>query len=1250
MKNILKIIITVSLIWLSQTASAAWYWSHTESYVVSWWTKDCPTDLDYDGWSPTFTWPGWSRTYDSRNTTNLASQITSNNAATTWTMTCEYWDWANPNATISLTSWWYNTAQSITYSATDGWWSKLSQVILYEQVDTVNSNWTTIAFWSFTAVRTHNSVNSKIFPSTSYTPSFSNNTKHYFKIYAVDIAWNPYTSPVFWFIWYDNILPTWWSLTYSNNWHNTDQTVTFWWMTDAWWSTLLRIELQEKVASIDPPTWVIWAYSAWTVVDQIWPDIASSWSPTKNYNRAVVDNRAYMYRTVTVDHANNTYVITWTNVLKMETSQPTANTILITWTIKNPSWHTTVWTSSSTLYTYVPNVTLTLSSNWMPSGNNLMQFSCNNTSWTAWEAYNTSKSIDITSAFPWCDANQKKKEVYVKYMDIAWNVNTTSGTIIYDYTNPNFDVSNILLKARTGYTYGVENPSDSNAFWTWHYSNLANYTFTYNTEASLWTQTKWPSSVSWITLSDNLTSLVTKSNLWFDNDQDGINKWTMKITVFDAAWNNTTKDIEIWIIPNNISFTNSSMSLSTNPVAPWYPNNWSILADNANMYIYKAIIKDQFNNIVRPLTWIRNIQLDTVFANGLKFLNNQAWWVTYYREYNNNPNEADVPNSSNDAINWNSDSALYNNSTVKTLWTYVTKVKSVIPSKMSGYPYVKDELINMTHFNFQYLPVNDYCWTYRCFWDNSNVSWWPEAAINLWTTTYLQFWPAVEMDMVKTWWWKIFTDNTKMPLTLTFKNNSSNSDFNLSRLNLNFHFTSTNMFADAFMEWDLFSAKQNWVWYNRKDIQFNTDVSLSIPKNTATLPKNITVSWDSYWLWFGNIWFSSFLPHFSPASGNTIALINTSYNTSNIWLVEPYLWYMVNPLAPLVSTSPTVTTDSAGATNKVAVTWNIWTTSKNNISNALDWNTASVIDTTELRKYDFKANIRKNAEMVVKSMNSISSSDWANLNLSTPWDVLYYDFTSCSRASVDWNAWCMLVIDWTAPTNLAWTNKLWISWRKTIVVKWWNIYIKWDMYYSDSTSLFWMVVLKDDTTKTKGWNIYVHPNVTNVVWAAFAEWSILSYNWSQVYRKSNTVEGNLTRQLLWFWSVYSANTIWWSLGLGAWASYTCPYWSDYYVVNKTSVCNQDEATKYDLSQLRRFVLMEWTAVTCNWVSYPWTTISNSVPKSTGTSPETYAIAWKKKCSIGDTPEAWLRYTSKKSPVIFEYDSNIQSIKLWVFSN
>ncbi len=115
--------------------------------------------------------------------------------------------------------------------------------------------------------------------------------------------------------------------------------------------------------------------------------------------------------------------------------------------------------SSSAIVALAPTVNPTDAT----SGISQMRFSNNNTNWSAWEAYATSKSWDMTSSTFGGNTAQGSKTVYVQVKDGAGNVSVSaSDAITYDTLSPNAPtISGISVP-----TYNNRTVATS-VTWTW---------------------------------------------------------------------------------------------------------------------------------------------------------------------------------------------------------------------------------------------------------------------------------------------------------------------------------------------------------------------------------------------------------------------------------------------------------------------------------------------------------------------------------------------------------------------------------------------------------------------------------------------------------------------------------------------------------------------------------------------------------------------------------------------------------------
>lgn len=132
-----------------------------------------------------------------------------------------------------------------------------------------------------------------------------------------------------------------------------------------------------------------------------------------------------------------------------------------------------------------------------------------------------------------------------------------------------------------------------------------------------------------------------------------------------------------------------------------------------------------------------------------------------------------------------------------------------------------------------------------------------------------------------------------------------------------------------------------------------------------------------------------------------------------------------------------------------------------------------------------------------------------------------------------------------------------IEWSKTLVVEWWNIYITGNIRNTDDdNAILGLIAIQKDG---QGWNIYIHPSVTDIHANIYADRSVISYNGAQL--DGNTGDSVLSNQLYIYWSIFSENTLW---GADA-MPIICPFY--------ISSCDEADAKKYDLNYLRRYILV-----------------------------------------------------------------------------
>ena len=163
-------------------------------------------------------------------------------------------------------------------------------------------------------------------------------------------------------------------------------------------------------------------------------------------------------------------------------------------------------------------------------------------------------------------------------------------------------------------------------------------------------------------------------------------------------------------------------------------------------------------------------------------------------------------------------------------------------------------------------------------------------------------------------------------------------------------------------------------------------------------------------------------------------------------------------------------------------------------------------------------------------------------------------------------------------TNISWEIKwihkynknitIWdstIYWKSLIYVKWWNIYINWNIRKKNKKSILTIVALKD--FEWKKWKIIIWHNVTNIDAIIITNWWIFSYEKIEDLRDAINWNRNeeLKNQLLIYGLVFSQNnTIWWSIAMNG--SYVLPWWKSLAI----SKLNYYKSALYDLNFLRRY--------------------------------------------------------------------------------
>jgi hypothetical protein len=361
------------------------------------------------------------------------------------------------------------------------------------------------------------------------------------------------------------------------------------------------------------------------------------------------------------------------------------------------------------------------------------------------------------------------------------------------------------------------------------------------------------------------------------------------------------------------------------------------------------------------------------------------------------------------------------------------------------------------------------------------------------------------------------------------------------------------------------------------------------------------------------------------------------FDSKHLWKMEVWTWAIIFTYNVKNPYWVSKEIDSVTAFDNRKVYINGIIASKNVNNNSLDFNweiwdkiqAELVVVWWELKNsLLFKQYLNKNIEKYTKVLKAINLNNSDVLFDSFPWsqklenlldsrDLFYYNYEwlSVSNASNGNNKGVILELWWTGD------GKIEVNWEKTLIIKWWNLYINTNIYNKDKNSLLTIIVKRDETNKKNWWNIYINPNVTNIDAILIADWSILSYNNLSWVLNSHDNVNLLRKQLLIFWAISTKNTIWIN---------KAPYWSDNYISNGWVLV---DSYNYNLENLRSFEaeMVTW------WI----TGVCNDENKIRAMWGGKNMFAGKKECYIDDAQDSDLRWSDKLSPLMIYYNPILQ---------
>jgi len=616
--------------------------------------------------------------------------------------------------------------------------------------------------------------------------------------------------------------------------------------------------------------------------------------------------------------------------------------------------------------------------------------------------------------------------------------------------------------------------------------------------------------------------------------------------VCDEAWNCTPdvwKDFTYHVYASDISTTNSSVTWSSNfddETADWSEKTLTVN------------LKDAYGNNIIPVylsnwtTLKRGVSLKLNYDNSLRLnqFNNRWVWVTLTK--------FDSSSYVNSSLNNNVTDTTTITNKINTDWIYNLKFKVYSPTSNSNW-------ITETRAKW-WFKINSIKANISDNPSDKNITWVSNIDFKFKPIYYT----TITWDISPSWSWFVEW-NYQTWTILVNKNGTANPTINW------LYFVQSGSTLNDF----------NWTWEidtsGKKRIEAST--SSIWTKFLSTLSDWLTKTFTTLFTLKDNSW------AFTEDIKDIRLYQYIKYKLG--WKAIIYLAWILNENNTNIFETLKIYWRTNIDNNKQKDITN-WQNSKD-IQN-LAWN---------ITKASLKRDIRKKAINTIKFINTsgmnltpivdITTDSWKSTNWwKILWNILYYEYS--------WpNAWKNTII-WDADTNI---DKLSIEWKKTIIVRWWNVRITDNIVNNSPSDILWIIILKDDN-----WNwgkLYIDTDVTRVDAIIYADKSVIWYNTSyswwnpqwlspdDILKKEtdwNISDTALQNQLYFYWSIFSDNTIWGS----RLNTPVCPFWIEL----EWWTCDLIRSQKYDLNYLRSWYITKYDN---NYWDYPVIIKYNSVVQS-----------------------------------------------------
>ncbi len=698
----------------------------------------------------------------------------------------------------------------------------------------------------------------------------------------------------------------------------------------------------------------------------------------------------------------------------------------------------------------------------------------------------------------------------------------------------------------------------------------------------------WYRAYSWIIESyDNLNK---KTN---DNICDMVGNCTYVSTPdFKVVANVPDKSKSIYTINNNANIENN------------YSGKVANYKDNYNINI---TYNDKYNNYISPVSWVKSIVFNNIYDNTLgknkisnAIISNNGNWVSFVYKNTNNLSLSTNGSYKNITLNSLDTRNEFDN------WELDITIKSWVPT----YDEYKDLDWNNLYWSASAkLLLKDliikvenkltYDWVWENLWldfVNNDIDFRFSPALTFWVDS---IYPLVEWQEKK-----ITLDSTK------------NINSTINSYELETYIWTKNSFMDINNLYFKKDTKYNWNnWY------------VYIDKNRLNL-------WDNWIIWFipkTNNWITStdrYIAMYSDLEYN----VWTFWSTITVDLPWVQTWFKDFWIHKTSDFNDSSKYDQSNwvTLSEIQITWitqtkNKWLDKNTAWSIVTDTAKTSFNDISKISLYDLKTNIKSNLNKYLKWSDLSKASVWNTTDIITINNINNFD--SSKWLILKW--WSIFYVKNRDVVINCGSNPCKISWKKTIIVDWWNLTIKSDMYYDKavSNSILWLVVIGKNKD-WYNWQVKIDENITNGVWIVYSEWPIVSVNSAWIKYDWTNVETNLKNQLYWKWSFATKNTVWWAIKFDSKTS--CPFGTPEY---EKSSCTTEIAQWYDLIYLRRYaVIKSWSKfIPINWpVKIAWQVSFN----------EDWSKSWWDSNLINSS--------NISSPLIIDYDSKLQSIPPYLF--